>query len=85
MGIQRNNGYSAHVEGFFVVSDTARTRLAKTNEVEFTPAEPCEFAPGTIGELQVSVDGDVHSRLVVLPDGAAVGQATVRYEMAAPF
>src|SRR5437763_1575369 len=73
MGTQYRSGYSAHVEGFFVTADF-RIRLAKTNGRTFVVAEPCELAPGTLGELLVIVDGDRHSRLVTLPQGVAKGQ-----------
>jgi hypothetical protein len=84
MGIHRNNGYSATVEGFFVV-DGARIRLAKTNDHTFVVAESCELVPGTTGQLLVIVDGNQDSKLVTLPDGVLRGQTLVNYKIAAPF
>ena len=84
MGIERNDGYSATVEGFFVVRGN-RIRLAKTNGCTFAFAEPCELSPGTIGELLVIVDGSEQRRTVTLPDGVVQGQLIVRYEVSAPF
>jgi hypothetical protein len=84
MGIQRENGYSASVEGFFVLNGN-RLRLAKTNGRAFVLAEPSEFAPGTAGELLVIVDGQEDSRRVMLPDGAVSGQTLVNYTVVAPF
>jgi len=84
MGIHHRDGYSASVEGFFVVEQT-RYRLAKTNHSAFVLAEPCELAPGTEGELLVIIDGNANSRLVKLPDGVTRGQSVVSYLVAAPF
>ena len=84
MGIQRENGYSAHVEGFFVFGE-GRVRLVKTNECTITLAESCELPPGTMGELLVIVDSRQHSQLVVLPEGVTPGQISVNYLVAAPF
>ena len=85
MGIHHEDGYSADVEGFLVVRDGPRIRLAKTNGSTLTLAESCELAPGTLGDLLVIVDGEKSSRLVVLPDGISIGQSQVRYTVAAPF
>jgi hypothetical protein len=85
MGTQRETGYSADVEAFFVVEGGDRLRLAKSNGSAFYLAEPCELAPGTIGQLLVIIDGQPSSRLVTLPDGIAKGQTKVNYEVAAPF
>ena len=84
MGIHREHGYSASVEGFFVLQGT-RIRLAKTNGCTFVLAERCELAPGTTGELLIIVDGQEDSKMVTLPEGAISGQTLVRYEVAAPF
>jgi hypothetical protein len=84
MGIARENGYSASIEGFLVVADS-RYRLAKTNGVTFVLAEPCALPPASEGELSITVDGQTDSKLVVLPDGAMPGQPCVRYEVVAPF
>ncbi len=84
MGIHRENGYSACIEGFLLVAG-ARYRLAKTNGIDFVLAEPCELAPGTNGELLIIVDGDCDSKQITLPDGVLRGQTRVRYEGAVPF
>jgi hypothetical protein len=84
MGIQHKNGYSATVTGYFAVGDE-RYSLAKTNGKTFVLAESVSFPPGTQGRLVVIVDGDVNSRLVELPDGAAGGMSNVSYTMLAPF
>ena len=84
MGSHHEHGYSADVEGFFVCRGT-RIRLAKTNGCSFVLAETCELSPGTVGELLLIVDGRADSRLVTLPDGIAMGQTLVRYDVAAPF
>lgn len=85
MGIHREDGgYSANVEGFFVLRGE-RIRLAKTNGVTFVLAQPCEFPPGTQGDLVVFVDGKKDSKLVELPSGVALGQTVVNYKVLAPF
>jgi hypothetical protein len=84
MGIQRENGYSATVEAFFVVGDQ-HIRLAKTGPDEITLVEPCELPPGTEGDLVIIVDGHRDSRMVVLDDGAIAGRHEVRYSVAVPF
>jgi hypothetical protein len=84
MGIHHEHGYSAEVEGFFVVGST-RIRLAKTNGCTFVVAEPCELSPGTEGDLLVIVDGSKSSRRVVIDGGVALGQRLVGYRVAAPF
>jgi hypothetical protein len=84
MGIYHENGYSADVEGFFVIRGN-RVRLAKTNGYTFVLAESCELPPGAEGELLTVVDGNSNSRRVVLPDGVLRGQTLVKYEVAAPF
>lgn len=84
MGISRENGYSASVEGFLVVGDV-RYRLAKTNGETFTLAESCEVAPLTEAEMLIIVDGDADSQRIVLPDGIAQGQTCVAYQRAVPF
>ncbi len=84
MGIYREYGYSAEVEGFFVVANE-RIRLAKTNGTTFVLAEPRAIAPGTTGELLIIVDGQKDSKQVVLPDGVLPGQAMARYILESPF
>jgi dTDP-4-dehydrorhamnose 3,5-epimerase-like enzyme len=84
MGMHRENGYSATVEGFFVLNGE-RIRLAKTNGRTFVVAEPCELTAGTTGQLVVIVDGEQNSKLVTLPDGVVRGQTLVHYTIAAPF
>ncbi len=80
MGIHHKDGYSASVEGFFVVGE-ARFRLAKTNGCSFVLAEFCELPPGSSGELLVIVDGKASVRCVRLPEGVALGQRVVNYEV----
>lgn len=84
MGVHHEDGYSASVEGYFVVGEQ-RLRLAKTNGRSFVLAESCALPPETRGELVVIVDGEENRRLVELPDGAVDGQTVVPYTVAAPF
>lgn len=84
MGVFRDGGYSASVEGYFVVNGE-QIPLAKTNGRTFVFAKPCELAPGTAGELLVIVDGERDSRRVVLPHGAAAGQINIPFVVEAPF
>jgi hypothetical protein len=84
MGTYHEYGYSAEVEGFFVIRGS-RVRLAKTNGCTFVLAESCELPPGAEGELLTVVDGKANSRRVVLPDGVLSGQTLVKYLVAAPF
>ena len=84
MGVKRENGYSASVEGFLVVG-SSQFRLAKTNGDSFVVAEPCELSPQTAAELMIIVDGTTDSTRITLPDGIARGQRLVRYEEALPF
>jgi hypothetical protein len=84
MGIHHEDGYSADVEGFFVV-DQVRIRLAKTNGCTFVLAEHCVFPPRTEGDLLVIVDGKSSSRRVEVIDGILPGQTIVRYQTAVPF
>ena len=84
MGIHHADGYSADVEGFFVV-DQLRIRLAKTNGCTFALAEHCVLSPGTEGDLLLIVDGKSSSRRVEVTDGIMPGQTVVRYRPAVPF
>lgn len=84
MGIHHENGYSAHVEGFFVI-DGDRIRIAKSNDREFCVVEPRELPPGIEGDLLVIVDGSSHSRRVALPHGMQSGEQRVAYTVTAPF
>jgi hypothetical protein len=84
MGVHHEDGYSASVEGYFVVGGR-RIRLAKTNGCTFVLAEPCELAPGTAGELVVIVDGEKNVRSVCVADGVIAGQTVVEYDVMAPF
>ncbi len=77
-------GYSATVEGFFVVGEQ-RVRVAKSNGSRIVLAEQCEVPPGTEGELLVIVDGAERSRRVIVPNGVVAGQTFVEYQVAAPF
>jgi hypothetical protein len=84
MGIRYKDGYSADVEGFFVVGHQ-RIRLAKTNGCTFSLAESdSEIPPRTEGDLVVIVDGNVSSRRVEI-EGVIRGQTIVRYKVSAPF
>jgi hypothetical protein len=79
MGIARENGYSARVEGFLVAGGH-RYRLAKTGGGDLVLSEPCcELLPGTVAELLIIVDGDAVSKPITLPDGIALGQHLARY------
>lgn len=72
-------GYSAHVEGYFVVAGQCY-RLAKTNDREFCLAHSdCELPPHTTGELLVIVDGHESSRRVEI-EGVVPGQVVVTYK-----
>lgn len=84
MGIHHADGYSADVEGFFVV-DKIRIRLAKTNGCTFVLAEHCTLPPGMEGDLLVIVDGKSSSRRIEVTDGIVPGQTVVRYQTAVPF
>ena len=85
MGIPRENGYSASVQGF-LVSGGRRYRLAKTNGVRLVLVEPtCELPPGAEAEMLIIVDGDCDSKRIMLPDGVAPGQQSARYEQLVPF
>jgi hypothetical protein len=84
MGIHHENGYSADVEGYFVVNGD-RIRVAKSNECSFVVVEPRELPPGIEGDLLVIVDGDSDSRRVLLPQGMQLGQNRVPYEVSVPF
>jgi hypothetical protein len=84
MGIHHSDGYSADVEGFFIVGEL-RIRLAKTNGSAFFLAESCELPPGTEGDLLVIIDGKSTSRHVEITDGIVPGQTLVRYQTAVPF
>jgi hypothetical protein len=85
MGIHRENGgYSASVEGLLIVGSDI-LRLAKTNGRTLVLAEPRELAPKTCGELRITVDGEVHSRRVVLPSGSTAEQTLIEYDVIAPF
>ena len=80
----REYGYSASVEGFLVANGSP-FRLAKTNGVTFVLAEACELPLNTEADLVIIVDGDSDSKRIVLPDGVALGQMSVRYLEAVPF
>jgi len=76
-----DGGYSASVEAFVVV-DERPIRLAKTNGVTFSLAEPSDLSlPGEIqAELIVIVDGARKSRRITLREGLSIGQTTVPYD-----
>jgi hypothetical protein len=76
-----DGGYSASVEAFVVIEER-QLRLAKTNGVTFSLAEPCDFSiPGEIqADLIVTVDGATDSRRITLRDGLIVGQTQVKYD-----
>ncbi|MBX3415566.1 MAG: hypothetical protein KF708_22975, partial [Pirellulales bacterium] len=78
-----SDGYSADVEGYFVVNKR-RIPLAKSNGCTFVLAEQCELPPGTEGELLVIVDGKASSRRVEI-EGVALGQTVVQYKVTVPF
>jgi hypothetical protein len=84
MGIHHETGYSADVEGFFVVNGE-RVRIAKSNGSTFVLAEPCELPPNTEGDLLTIIDGNRDSRRIELPYGVIAGQTTVDYRELAPF
>jgi hypothetical protein len=84
MGIHHETGYSADVEGFFVVNGEY-IRLAKSNGSTFVLAEQCELPPRTEGDLLTIIDGHRDSRRVIIPDGVFVGQTAVGYKVVAPF
>lgn len=85
MGIVRENGYSASIEGYLIVAGR-RFRLAKTNGVELVLADAsCQCAPGTEAELLIIVDGDNDTTRITLPTGITLGQGRVRYEEFVPF
>ena len=85
MGIARENGYSARVEGFLVVG-ADRYRLAKTSGVDLVLADPsCSLGPGTSAELLIIVDDDAVSKPITLPDGILRGQQLVRYLRTTPL
>lgn len=84
MGIRHENGYSATVEGFFVL-DGERIRLAKTNGRAFVVVESRNLPPGVEGDLVIIIDGVADSRRVVLPEGMIAGQSSVAYEVSVPF
>ena len=84
MGIRHEDGYSASVEGYFIVGKQ-RLRLAKTNGSSFCLAEPRALPPETRGELVVIVDGQENRRSVELPDGAVESQIVVPYKVTVPF
>ncbi|MDX1961549.1 MAG: hypothetical protein SFX18_00260 [Pirellulales bacterium] len=84
MGIQRENGYSAQVSAYFKTNG-CQISIAKTSHKDFFVAEECEFPPGTIGNLVVTVDDHSKSRQIELPQGIARGQVCVEYRVLAPF
>jgi hypothetical protein len=84
MGTYHKDGYSAYVEGFFVV-DGRRFRVAKSDHRRFVLCESCTVPPGTEGDMVVIVDGSASSRRVTIPAGIQEGQTTVDYIVACPF
>jgi len=84
MGRYHENGYSADVKAFFVVSNR-KLRLAKTNGRPFVFSTGRNLPPGTSGQMVVTIDGHSHSRLVMRPYGAIEDRAIVKYEVLAPF
>jgi hypothetical protein len=71
-------GYYAKVEGWFVVNGY-RHRLAKTCGTHFVLSEPHAFQIGTVGTLNISVDGSLTQKDVELPEGAALDTARIPY------
>ncbi len=84
MGVHHEDGYSATVEGYFVVGNE-RFRLAKTNGSTFVLAEPCAVAPATQGELVITIDENEQRCSIEVPDGVVDGQIVVPYKVTVPF
>ncbi|MBX7164957.1 MAG: hypothetical protein K1X74_01290 [Pirellulales bacterium] len=84
MATYHEDGVSATVRSFLVIG-RQKYRLAKTNGVTLTLDEDCVAAPGTMAEMQIIVDGDVRTKLVLLPDGIVPGHRKAAYQTAAPF
>ena len=84
MGTHHKDGYSAEVQGFFVVGQD-HLRLAKTNGCAFALAESRQLLAGTEGDLLVIVDGVKSSRRVAVVEDVPLGQSTVKYAVTAPF
>ncbi len=84
MGTHHKDGYSAEVQGFFVVGQD-HLRLAKTNGRAFVLAESRRLLAGTEGDLLVIVDGVKSSRRVAVVEDVPLGQSTVKYAVTAPF
>ena len=78
MGIKRENGYSASIEGFLVVGGT-HYRLAKTNGACLVLVEECELAPATEGHLLIIVDGVRDWKRIEIPLGMKQGERCVEY------
>ena len=78
MGVYREDGYSASVEGFLVF-DCTKYRLAKTNGETFVLAESCRIPPRSAAILLVIVDGDEKEDRIFLPNGIACGDRVVKY------
>lgn len=84
MGITRENGYSATIEGFLVVGNRSY-RLAKTNGDYFVLADDCELPAHTLGDLLIIIDGEPDSKQIEIVDGVAPGERYVRYADPVPF
>jgi hypothetical protein len=84
MGIRRENGYSATVAAYLTVGGQ-RVHIAKMNREYLTLADACELAPETEAELNVVVDDQKATQMILLVDGVSAGQREVRYSVLAPF
>jgi len=84
MGTTHENGYSATVESYLIV-DGVKYRIAKTNEKFVTLSQPCELPPGTVAQIEITIDGDSSVDLVTLPEGIGPSSSTGAYQVAAPF
>lgn len=73
--------FSAAV-GLWLEHDGRRIDLGNVGTDECVLRQPCRrgIAPGSKAVVCVSVDGRVGRHNVVLPDGLALGERTVRYK-----
>jgi hypothetical protein len=84
MGVQRENGYSASVAAYLMVGNQ-RLPIAKLNRDYLTLADACELAPKTEAQLNIIIDENRSTRMILLVDGVSASQREVRYSVLAPF
>jgi len=78
MGIQRENGYSAHVEIYLLV-DGEPLRVAQVGPGSLILRDLREIPPGASAKLVIKIDDHNEEHDVILFEGASGSRQLVKY------